>query len=335
MGSIALLCATLATATPTWTLVAGGDLMLNAVAPSTKVFSGIQKLVSEAHLAYANLEVPLTDRRTATGRKSAAEVRARTQFILKASPGHAPFLAEAGFDFLSLGNNHAMDYGRAGLAQQKSVLLEKFTFTGAGENRREAEAVTVRELVPGFRVGMISYLAFMTPGAMAKCDPAGENDPGVATLTVAALSPKKQRERILAIVERAKRDCDFLMVALHWGQELQPQPRPYQVQLGRLFIDSGADLVLGAHPHVLQPGELYKGKPIVYSLGNLISPLGGSTALYRFKFEGNKLSIAEAFPASIRGGRVSLTGGSASGMVAQQSGLRRLFPNRNSEPLLK
>lgn len=309
--------------------------MLNAVTPSEKTFAGIQKLVSSADLAYANLEIPLTDHRTPTRRKSAAEVKARTQFILKASPKHAPFLTSAGFDFLSLGNNHTLDYGPAGLAQMTDLLRDRASMTGAGKNRAEAEAVTVRELAPGFRVGMISYLAFMTPGAMSKCDPAGENDPGVATLTVAALSAKKQRERILAIVAKAKRECDFLMVALHWGQERQPQPRPYQVQLGRLFVDCGADIVLGAHPHVLQPGELYKGKPIIYSLGNLVSPLGGSTALYRFTFDGAKFQSAEAFPASIRGGRVALNGGSTNAMIAQQSGLRRLFPSRDSQALLK
>ncbi|HAZ64828.1 MAG TPA: capsular biosynthesis protein, partial [Armatimonadetes bacterium] len=69
---------------------------------------------------------------------------------------------------------------------------------------------------------------------------------------------------------------DCLVVSLHWGQEYQARPSARQQRLGRAAIDAGADLVLGHHPHVAQPIETYRGKPIVYSLGNAIFDREGS-----------------------------------------------------------
>jgi hypothetical protein len=103
-------------AAPSWTLAVGGDVMLNSVTPSAKTFGGVAGLFRSADVAYANLEIPLTRSGKATPRKSAAARAARTQFVLRADPGHARWLDDAGFDALSLGNNHAMDYGPAGLA---------------------------------------------------------------------------------------------------------------------------------------------------------------------------------------------------------------------------
>ena len=71
-------------------------------------------------------------------------------------------------------------------------------------------------------------------------------------------------------VRRAKEQCDFLTVYVHWGIEREHTPEEYQRQLAKAYIDAGADLVVGAHPHVLQGIEYYNGRPIVYSLGNYI-----------------------------------------------------------------
>ena len=59
---------------------------------------------------------------------------------------------------------------------------------------------------------------------------------------------------------------------IHWGVELEARPRPYQVRQAHRMIDAGADVIFGAHPHVLQPMETYRGRPIFYSLGNLVWP---------------------------------------------------------------
>lgn len=65
-------------------------------------------------------------------------------------------------------------------------------------------------------------------------------------------------------------ECDYVAVFVHWGIEREERPQEYQRTLGQQYIDAGADLVVGSHPHVLQGIEYYKGKPIVYSLGNFV-----------------------------------------------------------------
>lgn len=319
-----------------WTFVAGGDIMLNQVRPSPKVFEGITPIVEAADLAYANLEIPMTDQKAATTRKTAAEVRARTQYILKADPKHGPHLDAAGFDVVSLGNNHALDYRGAGLSQQIGILEDlEIDYCGAGRNWVESRRTAVKK-IGDIEVGFISFLSFNNPSSMRKCTPATAESPGVATLTITGVPDKKAKAIVGAIVAKAKKECDLLVVCLHWGIEKQTQPAPNQVRLGRLFIDEGADMVLGAHPHVLQPGELYKGKPIVYSLGNLVSPRPATTALYRFRYEGKTLKGVDYFPASISGGRVTAKNqpSKPSNALAAERTLRARYPSRSSEALI-
>lgn len=320
-----------------WTLVVGGDVMLNGVKPSAEVFKGISALVIGADLAYANLEIPITDVKTATLRKTAAEIKARTQYVLKADPAHAAHFAAAGFDTVSLGNNHALDYRTAGLLDF-TKRLDKYDIAwfGAGRNWQEARRLKVHE-VGGIRVGFLSFLSFNSPASMRKCTPATGTTAGVATLTITGKPDKTALPMIRAIVQRAKVECDLLVVALHWGIERQSQPAPNQVRLGRMFIDQGADLILGAHPHVLQPGEMYKGKPIVYSLGNLVSSRPGSTAFYRFRYDGRELKGVDYFPAAIAAGKVALRSESPSkppsALQAEMTLLRR-YPAKASTGLI-
>lgn len=331
-----MLLSLLAAVTP-WTLVLGGDVMLNQVKPTADVFKGIEKLVRSADLAYANLEIPFTSVKKSTSRKSAAELKARTQFILKADPGHAPNFAAAGFDAVSLGNNHAMDYRAEGLAEFIGLLdKHRIGWFGAGKNWAESRRLRVFT-VGGVRVGFLSFLSFNNPASMRKCTPATATGAGIATLTITGLADEEATQRIRAIVDAAKKDCDLLAVCLHWGIEKQPQPAPNQVRLGRMFVDQGADLVIGSHPHVLQPGELYKGKPIVYSLGNLVAPRPGATALYRLRYEGTTLKGVDYFPAQISGGKVALAGKTPlapSAAVRAETVLRQRYPSKGSMPLI-
>lgn len=311
--------------------------MLNQVKPSANVFKGITSLVSSADLAYANLEIPITSVTTPTTRKTPAEVRARTQYILRAHPDHGPHFAKAGFDTVSLGNNHAMDYRTAGL-KDFTNRLDKLgiAWFGAGRNWEEARKLQVHE-VGGIKIGFLSFLSFNNPSSMRKCTAATATDAGVATITITGWPDSKAIPLVRAIVQKAKKECDLVAVCLHWGIEKQTQPAPNQVRLGRMFIDQGADLVIGAHPHVLQPGELYKGKPIIYSLGNLVSPRPGSTALYRFRYEGETLKGVDYFPASISGGRVAVKSDEpskpATAVQAEKALLRR-YPSKQSKPLI-
>lgn len=292
----------LSAALPTWTLVCGGDLMLNGISPKSNPFAKeVRAAFASADVAYANLEIPLTNQGKPTPFKSAKEVKARTQFILRADPRHMPNVASCGFDLLSLGNNHAMDYGFEAAKEGQSALRKLgIESCGIGTNSLDARTPAVFRAANGVRVALISYLAFVTEGAMAKCGAAKPEKPGVNAL----IGPNPKR--LSAEIAAARKRADVVLVALHWGIERTKNPTPFQINLAHSWIDAGADAVLGAHPHVLQGTQIYKGKPILYSLGNLISPLPAQTALYRLTFAGTKFQGMEILPATIAGGKVSL-----------------------------
>ncbi|MCW5936598.1 MAG: CapA family protein [Fimbriimonadaceae bacterium] len=314
-----------------WSMVAVGDVMLNAVTPSSRTFEGIAPVVRQADIAYANLEIPLTRARTSTNRKNAAELKARTQFVLKADPGHAKPLAEAGFDVVSLANNHAMDYGKAGLDEMLRLLDQnKVKWCGAGRNLAEAERAAVLKAPNGPRVAFVSYLAFVSTSALWKCGPATQDTAGIATLDLGGTVGARQEARLRTIVQNARRQADLVIVALHWGDERKTLPKPYQVELGRAFVRAGADAVIGAHPHVLQPYEFFQGKPILYSMGNAVSPLPAHTAVARLRFRDRVCEGVEMLPASIKGGRVTLLPGTAKAFGSLNAQFQKRYPHEKS-----
>ena len=277
--------------------------MLNGIKPGTGPLAGVAPTFRAADFALANLEVPLTSAKVPTPRKSAAELRARTQFVLKADPRHIADLKSAGFDAVSLANNHAMDYGARGIAQERSLLAKAgIRATGAGTNGDVAAALAVVTHKDGFRVGLLSALAFMGRGALQKCTPAGPK-PGVNVLSFDATVDDAARAKLQSWIGSARSRCDYLVVALHWGIEKQTRPTAYQKALGRAAVDAGADLVWGHHPHVLQPTEIYHGSPILYSTGNLVSPRPGATALFKLTISRHRSSGLVSLPVRIVNGQ--------------------------------
>ena len=289
----------------TWTLLLAGDIMLNAIAPSAKIFKGITPELQKAGLAFANLEVPLTNAKVSTPHKSAAELKAKSQFILKADPRNAIIVSRAGFAAVTLGNNHCMDYRAAGLAQMVAQLdTVKVAHAGAGKNAAEALKIAVVKAPDGTRVGLLSGLAFMSDGALAHCTPATAIVPGINVFRFGGRVDDKVRARLGVMARQAKTKCDLLLIGMHWGIERQTVPTDYQVNLARAWIDAGADIVWGHHPHVLQGTEVYHGKPILYSMGNLVSPIGSKTGLAVLTFEGLKFKGLRGIPCEISGGKV-------------------------------
>ncbi|RYG32517.1 CapA family protein [bacterium] len=293
-----LLAALLMVTTPT-TIVFGGDAMFNAIPPSKKPLAELAPQFKSADVAIINLEIPLTNSTTRTTRKTAAELKRKDQFVLKADPRHMAHVKAAGIDMVSLANNHALDYGPKGLSEMIAALDKAgIAHTGAGRNADEAERVAVIRRGRQ-RIGLVSYLAFMSSGSLKKCTPATENSAGVAVLSFGG---KPNNAKVKAIVRRARQSCDVLIVALHWGIEKQTKPTGYQRALGQAFIDAGADVIWGHHPHVLQPTETYRGKPIMFSMGNLVSPRPGKSALATWKIGEESVKLT---PYNIRGGRAT------------------------------
>lgn len=308
--------------------------MLNGVPGSRPVFKNL-KIPKEA-IFYANQEIPLTSSSERTSRKTDAELAAKKQFILKADTKHVLNLKAAGIDVVSLGNNHAMDGGATGLRQMLKILdTYGIRHAGAGDNWAHAVEPAIVVAPDGTRVAFLSYLSFLSFEALRKCTPARVDSPGIAVLTLLGKSGPKELQTLQAVLKNAKSKADMVVVALHWGVERQPFPAPYQVALGRLFVDAGADVVIGAHPHVLQPGELYKGKPIIYSLGNFTNPGAGSSAIYKLTFSGKNFQYANIIPIEYSSGNVTYSKRSSLDISQFEPEFANRYPNDHTYPLTK
>lgn len=284
--------------------------MLNGIQPSPHVLEGIRKLTAQCDLSFANLEIPLTQSKTQTPNKSAAEVKKKDQWILKADPKHASFIREAGITMVTLANNHAMDYGRPGLEEMFGNLdKNKIHHAGAGLNSKDALSPTFSQVKGHKTVALLSVLAFLTPAALRKTTPASTFSPGVAVFSFGGVIGKNAKEKLERWINRAKENADFVVVGVHWGVERKPLPTSYQVTLGRALIDAGADVVWGNHPHVLQGAEFYKKRLIMYSMGNLISNLPAQNGFFKLSIDDAGNQSAVFIPGKDAAGRVTLIKG--------------------------
>ncbi len=165
-------------------------------------------------------------------------------------------LIAAGFDLVSVANNHSGDYGKAAFLDEFLTLPTRgITPIGGGRNKQQAHT-------PIFKTVRGTTLAFL---AYDEIDPysfaATATTPGHAWLNETDLRQD---------LAQARQSADFVLIFVHWGIEYFASLTAHQRALAQLAIDAGADLVVGAHPHVIEPYEFYKGKLIVYSLGNFV-----------------------------------------------------------------
>ncbi len=177
-------------------------------------------------------------------------------YTVEADPLGFQRLVDAGFSVVSVANNHSGDYGKAAFADMLGH-LPKYGITAIGGGMNEAEAHKPAYFTFGTTtIGLLAYCD-IDPSYFA----ATATTPGHAWLDADAMA---------ADVHAAHKQCDFLIVFTHWGTEYHSDQNSDQVDMAHLAIDRGASLVVGAHPHVIQPSEIYRGKLIVYSLGNFV-----------------------------------------------------------------
>jgi poly-gamma-glutamate synthesis protein (capsule biosynthesis protein) len=132
---------------------------------------------------------------------------------------------------------------------------EKIKFTGAGETTAQALRPAIFNL-KNTRIGFLAYNAYPMDWIVLK-----EDQPAIAFY---------DSSRAIEAVEKLKKKADVVIVSLHWGDEYRQKPNSRQIKIAHQLIDAGADLILGHHPHVLQPIEEYKDGVVVYSLGNFV-----------------------------------------------------------------
>jgi poly-gamma-glutamate synthesis protein (capsule biosynthesis protein) len=276
---------------PTVTIVAVGDICLaGGVERSARredaayPFRHMVGTLRGADIAIGNLECALTER--------TAKLPKRYNF--RASRAWADRLRRAGFDALSLANNHTFDYGRQGLADTLGALRAS-GIEAPGGGLTAAEARRPRILVRhGVRVALLAYLGLFPPLV-----PFVPDAPGVAMAYDTAVAHD---------VASAARTADVVVVSLHAGKEMVGSPTWRQRSLAAAALDAGADVVIGHHPHVVQPLAWRKGKPIFYSLGNFVFnpspsflryPKRPWSALARIAVDGTGVPKAELVPLRI------------------------------------
>lgn len=165
-------------------------------------------------------------------------------------------MAAAGFDIVSLANNHALNKGARGLEETMEHLdANSIAFFGAGRSFEEAYTPRVLALGNGTKV---AWLGFCTSGRI----PQREDRHAVISV---GRPPFPEH---LDAVRRAETEADLVIVFMHWGIEFRNDPNPYQRELAHRLAEAGADLIVGAHPHCVQGIEIYRDSLIVYSLGN-------------------------------------------------------------------
>jgi hypothetical protein len=213
-------------------------------------WSGLGGLFGRDNLTMVNLECPVTD-------VVDPETKA---FTFRCDPRSLPAARRAGIDVVSQANNHSYDQGPAGLVDSlDAIRAAGLASVGAGTD--EAEALrAARFEINGWTVAVVGIDQVLDPPHQV----AGPNKPGTAAGHNFRLALKAVRD--------AAASSDLVFVMIHWGVELEAQPRTYQVRQAHRMIDAGANVIFGSHPHVLQPLETYRGRPIFYSLGNLVWP---------------------------------------------------------------
>lgn len=228
----------------------------------------IRDQIAQADLFMVNQEFPFSDRGTAAADK---------QYTFRLPPSKISIFQEMGIDLVTLANNHILDFGTDGLQDSCETLDGAgIPYVGAGPDLERAKKLETVELQGG-TVGFLGLSRVYMDSSWA----ASGGRPGVFSTYDSKLPVEE--------IKKARDACDYLVVYVHWGVERETMPEDYQRTLAKAYIDAGADLVVGSHPHVLQGLEYYKGKPIVYSLGNFV--FGSSipeTALLKVEWDQNQ-----------------------------------------------
>jgi len=226
----------------------GYDLLFEKIAPD----------LGAADITFANLETSVDHKAGVSGYP---RFNARPELLAS--------LKKAGVNIVSVANNHVMDMGSEGLKRTlDNIESTGLVFIGAG--RTKAEAAKTRFLkTRGVNVAFLAY----TYGTNQRLPLRSPDAPGV---NIIGIESESDLIRAAANVRRARAGADLVVVSLHWGNEYATSPTAWQRRVASELIEAGADVILGHHPHVLQPIESYIARDnrmglIVYSLGNFIS----------------------------------------------------------------
>ena len=271
-----------------------GDIMLaGRWAPALRKagydmpFAHMKHELAGADINIANLESPIA---------SGGSEFTTKKFRFRAEPAVAKAIRAAGFNLVTLANNHSMDFGGQALAETRRHLDEAgVAWIGAGGNLDEARLMALYTL-KGRRIAFLGYSLTQPLEFFA-----GKSRPGTAP---------GYAKLVVEDVARARKEADYVIVSFHWGQEASGETKEYQRSTAHRAIEAGADVIIGHHPHVLQGVERYKNGVIFYSLGNFAFASKSTTAdvaaLIRLRLNDGRRE-AEIVPLDVLHGRIGFS----------------------------
>jgi poly-gamma-glutamate synthesis protein (capsule biosynthesis protein) len=244
------------------------------------LFASVAPLFRSSDATIINLECPVTRTVSPVNKK----------YIFRGEPEWLPVLKETGITHATLANNHSMDQGRGGLEDTHRHLTQNGIIpVGYGKNIKEAnKPVFISK--NGIEVAIFNSVTVPLENWVYL-----EDRPGVCQASVDILAEEIKK------LKAGKPDC-HIAVILHWGIEFRKEPVIRQRKEACQLIDAGTDIIIGHHPHVLQKEEIYKGKPIFYSLGNFVfdqsTPESKKSMIVRINFDRDSFSINK-YPVTI------------------------------------
>jgi poly-gamma-glutamate synthesis protein (capsule biosynthesis protein) len=229
------------------------------------LFSDVSDVFAKADFGFVNMETPVAP----------AHSKGSKPFMFDAPVALPQALKASGIKIVSFANNHVMDQGWAGFAEAREHLREQgLLFAGTGDTAQTGWQPVITE-ANGIKVGWLG----MTRWLNGNRNPDKDELPHVNFFPYPKESggaPGMDEAGVIEAVKAARAQCDLLVVSIHWGVEYATAPRPDDVETAHKMLDAGASVIVGHHPHVLQPVETYKtldgrNTVIFYSLGNFLS----------------------------------------------------------------
>jgi len=225
------------------TLAFVGDIMLDRYIRSrthpdnyNTIASDFASILIDADITAGNLEGPITDRRSVS---ETATLFSSESMRFTFAPESVAFLTAHGFNVISLGNNHSTDYGKQGIEETIQSLNDAgVAFVGNPYKSPTPHYVTQNDV----SVAFISYNQFSAQSV----------------------------SKTVSVIKNTHKTADHVIVLAHWGEEYERQPTDDQRILAHRFVDAGANIIIGSHPHVIQSTERYNDAIIYYSLGNFV-----------------------------------------------------------------
>jgi poly-gamma-glutamate synthesis protein (capsule biosynthesis protein) len=237
------------------------------------IFASVLSALRDSDMRVGHLECPLSNRGTPAP---------NAKLAMRSDPAVAAALRDVGFDILSIAGNHALDFGVVALSDTLTALREaRIAACGAGASLETARAPAIIE-ARGRRVAVLSYSSILPVGYAAErarpgCTPMRaythfhhiEPDQPGTPPRVLTFTDQSDLDALIADVRAARERADIVLLSIHWGLHFtRATLADYQRVVAHAAIDAGAHAILGHHPHVLKAIELYRGRPIFYSLGN-------------------------------------------------------------------